>query len=59
MNMYSGGAQAGWGAPPTGGYEDLAFAQHVRQVGWDVPVKAYEDTGTVDNQLPEKTETAR
>ncbi len=59
MQIFFRAAHATWGAPPTGGYEDLAFAQHVRQVGWDVPVKAYEDTGTVDNQLPEKTETAR
>lgn len=59
MQIYFRAAHATWGPPPTGGYEDLVFAQHLRQVGWDVPVTRYEDTGTVNFQLPEKTATPR
>ena len=59
MQIYFRAAHAMWGAPPAGGYENLVFAQHLRQIGWDVPVKAYEDTGTVNTQLPAKTATER
>ncbi|MDD4017295.1 MAG: family 20 glycosylhydrolase [Kiritimatiellae bacterium] len=57
MQIYFRAAHATWGTLPTGGYERLAFAQHLRQVGWDVPVKTYGDTGTFNSQLPEKTAT--
>jgi len=59
MEIYFRAAHATWGTLPTGGYEDLVFAQHLRQVGWDVPVKEYQDTGTVNYQLPETTSTPR
>ncbi len=59
MAIYFRAAHATWGALPVGGYEGLVFAQHVRQIGWDIPVKTYEDTGTSNTQLPEKTATPR
>lgn len=52
-------AHATWGTSSSGGHVDLVFAQHLRQIGWDIPVKTYEDTGTSNNQLPEKTATSR
>ena len=59
MQIYFRAAHATWGMPPAGGYEGLVFAQHLRQVGWDIPVRTYEDTGTFNTQLPEKTATPR
>ena len=59
MEIYFRAAHATWGVLPAGGSEGLVFAQHLRQVGWDVPVKDYEDTGTFNNQLPEMTATPR
>ena len=59
MAIYFRAAHATWGALPTGGYEGLVFAQHLRQIGWDIPVKRYEDTGTFNTQLPEATATPR
>jgi N-acetyl-beta-hexosaminidase len=57
MQIYFRAAHATWGTPPLGGHEHLVFGHHLRQIGWDVPVKAYEDTGNVNTQLPEKTAT--
>ena len=57
--IYLRAAHATWGTRPSGGYENLVFAQHLRQVGWDIPVKTYEDTGFFNSQLPEKSATPR
>lgn len=59
MQIYFRAAHAMWGTLPAGGYTNLTFAHHLRQVGWDVPVKRYEETGTFNTQLPEKTATPR
>ena len=55
MGIYFRAAHAMWGTRPNGGHEYLVFAHHLRQIGWDVPVRTYEDTGTYHTQLPEKT----
>jgi len=55
MRIYFRAAHAAWGTLPNGGHENLVFAQHLRQVGWDIPVKSYEDTGYYNTQLPETT----
>jgi hypothetical protein len=57
--IYVRAARATWGARPSGGYENLVFAQHLRQVDWDIPVKQYKDTGFFGTQLPEKSATPR
>ncbi len=59
QQIYFRAAHATWGTEPAGGHENLVFTQHLRQVGWDIPVKVYEDTGTYNTQLPEKTATPR
>ena len=59
MQIYFRAAHATWGNLPTGGYENLVFSQHLRQIGWDIPVRNYEDTGTYNTQLPEKTASPR
>ncbi|MDX9868758.1 MAG: glycoside hydrolase family 20 zincin-like fold domain-containing protein [Kiritimatiellia bacterium] len=55
MGIYFRAAHAMWGTRPSGGHETLVFAHHLRQVGWDVPVRTYEETGTYHTQLPAKT----
>lgn len=59
LPIYFRAAHAMWGTSPTGGYETLVFAQHLRQVGWDIPVKMYNDAGMFNSQLPEKSVTPR
>lgn len=54
MYIYLRAAQCMWGTTVAGGYERLVFAHHLRQIGWDVPVRDYEDTGVFHLQLPEK-----
>lgn len=53
--IYFRAAHATWGTRPSGGYEDLVFMQHLRQIGWDIPVKQYADTGSVEWQVPPET----
>ncbi len=57
--IYSQAAHATWGTRPTGGHANLVFAHHLRQVGWDVPVKDYEETGYYNHQLPGKSHSPR
>ena len=59
MQIYFRSAHATWGTLPFGGHENLVFSQHLRQVGWDIPVKNYEDTGYYNNQLPAKNHSPR
>lgn len=57
--IYVRSAHATWGTQPAGGFENLVFAHHLRQVGWDVPVQTYGDTGYFTTQLPEKSASPR
>lgn len=59
LPIYCRSAHATWGTRPTGGLENLVFAHHLRQVGWDVPVKKYEQTGYYHHQIPEKSHSPR
>ncbi len=59
LPIYSQAAHATWGTRPSGGYANLVFAHHLRQVGWDVPVKNYKETGYYNYQLPEKSHSPR
>lgn len=59
MQIYFRAAHATWGTLPLGGYENLVFAHHLRQIGWDVPVKDYEQTGYYHHQLPGKSHSPR
>ncbi|MDA3927068.1 MAG: family 20 glycosylhydrolase [Kiritimatiellae bacterium] len=59
MQIYFRSAHATWGTLPLGGYENLVFSKHLRQVGWDIPIKNYEDTGYYNNQLPAKNHSPR
>ena len=55
LDMYSmlyAGAHATWGYDGTGWNASSAFNQHVRQIGWDMPVKRYRDTGVSQWQVP-------
>jgi hypothetical protein len=49
--MFSVGAQAAWCAGEAPGFERHIFNMHLRQVGWDIPVKEYRNTGHVDWQV--------
>jgi len=49
--IYENAAHAMWGTRPFGN-TNLGFAHHLRQVGWDIPVKDYKDTGFYHHQLP-------
>jgi hypothetical protein len=50
--MLTVGAQAAWGSEGSGWNAMSAFNQHLRQVGWDMPVKRYRDTGDAQWQVP-------
>ena len=50
--MLYAGAHATWGYDGTGWNASSAFNQHVRQVGWDMPVTRYRDTGVAQWQVP-------
>ena len=55
FRIFSVGAQATWRAGEAPGIERHIFNMHLRQIGWDIPVKNYRDTGHVDWQVaPEK-----
>ena len=51
--ILSMGGQVTWHAPPNypGVYPNV-FGMHLRQIGWDMPVKDYRDSGYFDWQLP-------
>jgi hypothetical protein len=46
------GASAAWGCEGDGGWMLSAFNQHLRQVGWDMRVTGYRDTGSAHWQVP-------
>ncbi|HOE60482.1 MAG TPA: glycoside hydrolase family 20 zincin-like fold domain-containing protein [Kiritimatiellia bacterium] len=50
--MLYAGAHATWGYDGTGWNASSAFNRHVRQIGWDIPVKRYRDTGVAQWQVP-------
>ena len=55
MQILSVGAQVTWRAGEAPGFERHIFNMHLRQIGWDIPIKKYRDTGHVDWQVaPEK-----
>ena len=56
--IYWSAAHAMWGTRPIGS-DRLVFTHHLRQVGWDIPVKDYRDTGFYHYQLPENNYSPR
>ena len=50
--MLYAGAHATWGYDGTGCNAEAAFNQHLRQIGWDMPVTRYRDTGVSQWQVP-------
>lgn len=54
--IFSMGGQVTWCEPPNypGVYHNV-FGTHLRQIGWDMPVKDFQDTGHVDFQISPKT----
>lgn len=55
VRMLGVGANAAWGAEGAPGASLSAFNQHLRQVGWDMGVKRYRDTGSVQWQVTPET----
>ena len=54
--IFSMGGQVTWCAPPNyPGVWPNVFGIHLRQIGWDMPVEDYLDTGRVDLQVPRET----
>ena len=51
MRMFAVGAQVTWRADEAPGFERHIFNMHLRQVGWDIPVQNYRNTGHVDWQV--------
>ncbi|HRR32507.1 MAG TPA: family 20 glycosylhydrolase [Kiritimatiellia bacterium] len=56
--IYWHAAHAMWGTRPLS-VDRLVFTHHLRQVGWDIPVKKYRDTGFFHHQLPENNHSPR
>ena len=54
--IFSMGGQVTWHAPPNypGVYPNI-FGMHLRQIGWDIPIEDFRDTGRVDLQVPRET----
>lgn len=54
--IFSMGGQVTWHAPPDypGVYPNV-FGMHLRQIGWDIPIQDFRDTGRVDWQVPPET----
>ncbi|MDR0869164.1 MAG: beta-N-acetylhexosaminidase [Planctomycetaceae bacterium] len=51
--IFSMGAQVMWHAPPDyPGVWSEVFGRHLRQIGWDIPITDYRDSGWLDWQLP-------
>jgi hypothetical protein len=54
--IFSVGGQVTWHAPPDyPGVWRRVFGTHLRQIGWDMPVRDYRDTGHTDWQVPPET----
>jgi len=56
--IFSMGGQVTWcAAPDYPGVYPNVFGMHLRQIGWDMPMKDfdYRDTGRVDLQVPRDT----
>jgi hypothetical protein len=54
--IFSVGSQVTWCVPPN--YPEVwrrAFGTHLRQIGWDIPIRDYRDTGHTDRQVPSET----
>ena len=56
--IYWNAAHAMWGTRPFSS-DRLVFTHHLRQAGWDIPVKDYRDTGFYHYQLPENNHSPR
>jgi len=54
--IFSMGGQVTWHAPSDypSVYPNI-FGKHLRQIGWDIPIKDFRDTGRVDLQIPRET----
>ena len=50
--MLYAGANATWGNDGTGWNPQASFNMHLRQVGWDMGIKHYRDTGVAQWQVP-------
>lgn len=46
------GANSAWGSEGPAGWALSSFNQHLRQIGWDMPVSRYRDTGSAQWQVP-------
>ncbi len=56
--IYMRAAYSMWGTKVLSG-SGYEFARHLRQVGWDIPIKNYRDTGWYQYQLPESNHSPR
>ena len=45
------GAQATWSTPPYGQVDRLMALRHLRQTGWDIPIKKYKNSGIHEWQV--------
>ncbi|GHT42359.1 hypothetical protein FACS189443_5290 [Planctomycetales bacterium] len=54
--IFSMGGQVTWhAAPDYPGIGTGMFGRHLRQIGWDIPVTEYRNTGHTDRQIPPET----
>ncbi|NLI72929.1 MAG: family 20 glycosylhydrolase [Bacteroidales bacterium] len=45
LNIMTHGAQAAWSKSPYGPSDRIMGMRHLRQIGWDIPIKNYPNTG--------------
>lgn len=51
LNIMMYGAQAAWSTPPYTSANSIMGMRHLRQIGWDIPVKKYQNTGIQEWQV--------
>ncbi len=51
LNIMMNGAQAAWSKPPYKHCDNMMGKRHLRQIGWDIPIKNYQNTGNHEWQV--------
>jgi len=54
-DIITNGAHASWSKPPYAVSNGFEAHRHLRQIGWDIPIKNYQNCGTLDWQVQPET----
>lgn len=51
LNIMMNGAHAAWSKPPFASGNSMMGMRHLRQIGWDIPIKEYQNCGVHEWQV--------